>query len=348
MEMSTPVRVVGAEIYSPAVSPSKPVNAEVYAPASDLSNPPFAPSAGSGNYGYSNLSYSDGMPALTSPRTGNASNRSLASLSTQDPSMLALSHIKSSPKWSLQQRREPQGSSRKDLALPNASTYNAVYPEVTSKMRRSRGYSFSSSNTGRLELARDLTPGPGSYGSTPRVERRRTRSASPAADRSAIKTLKHSEALGFGSKRTSRPTSPRLTPRSSPDNSMLMLQEELLEAGDPLGPGYYGYGVKGTIGGGPHYSIKPRREPPKNEVPGPGSYEQATLNLAQSASSQWGTYRRPQRPNERSNRQLATLVEVPGPGEYYQRHRTSVSDGPAYSIQVRRETKDVDQVPGPG
>jgi len=297
---------------------------------------------------YADLSFSEGAQphVLATPRTA-ASARSLASISTEDVSMLALSNVRRSPRWTFKQRRDPMGS-QKDLHLPTALSYDPVYPEATSKMSKSPGFRFSSTATGRLELDRERVPGPGAYGApTTGATRRRSRSSSPASERTALKTLRHSAALGFGSGSSSRPISPRMTPRTSPNNSTLL--EELLDGGElMMGPGYYK--VRDTMGGGPHYTINPRREPPRDEVPGPGTYEQVSATAPTSMSSQWGSYKCSQRPSvERSRKQTLSAVDAPGPGEYHRPRRdTSIGKGRTYTFRTRPKESVNNQVPGPG
>lgn len=301
-------------------------------------------SANAPGAGLSQLACSEGSPNVTSlqgittPRTGTSAGvRSLASASTQD-SMLGLSNIRRSPRWSLQPRRPPI-SPRKDLSFPNAMAYDPAPPEVTSRMAKAPCYPFCSSDTGRLVPEVFRTGQAGRKG-----DATRSSTSSPAPQRVALKSVRHSISLGFGSGSPSRPISPRLTPRAAPNNGGLV--DELLDGGESLGPGSYNLPV--VFGKSPHYSIKPRREPPGDQVPGPGTYEQVDMIFQDTPRSQWCLYKCAQRPNMGKPTRLArSNSEMPGPGDYIQAKRSSIGEGVSYTIRSRpKET--VNNVPGPG
>merc|ERR1719326_1892246 len=72
-------------------------------------------------------------------------------------SLLGLSHIKRSPKWSFNGRH----SSNRDKDGPGPGAYLTSSPDVTSRFKKSANHAFGTS--GRETTDKNRVPGPGAY-----------------------------------------------------------------------------------------------------------------------------------------------------------------------------------------
>ncbi|GIM06654.1 hypothetical protein Vretimale_10916 [Volvox reticuliferus] len=118
---------------------------------------------------------------------------------------------------------------------------------------------------------------------------------------------------------------------------------------DTPGPGQYDVaGASGTVGrNGPAFTIRGRTAPPPSatfinpeaaKVPGPGAYNVPRPFTDGPAFTIKGRPRGP-----------STLPDdLPGPGEYYDSRKTTIREGPAFTLAGKAKRKFETDAPGPG
>lgn len=109
---------------------------------------------------------------------------------------------------------------------------------------------------------------------------------------------------------------------------------------DPPGPGPGAHSVSSRFPEGPKFSVSPRREPSRAQLPGPGDYDVAVseANTERQPRCCFGTA-------TQANPASGSL-NTPGPGAYTP--PTAVGEGPKFSMKGRFMDPKHELTPGPG
>lgn len=248
--------------------------------------------------------------SLMTPRSRNRM------LGTRHQSMMGLSTMTSSPKWSLMGKRAASVGKRNE-ARPDPGAYAHMDPSVTSRMSKSPKANFGSLATGRLTSEKSQIPGPGSY--------------NPIQEGTTANSTSRCALIYSGPSREQRPQG--RSRESTPD------------------PGHYGvHNVTNTskMSRTPSYgfaSSRADRFPQlKDRAPGPGSYQQKEVLAVDASGKFLGS------PRNRERR----AVESPDPGHYLQRDPSHTSKMPSSpragfgSLDTGRLNLAKEGTPGPG
>ncbi|CAE8611864.1 unnamed protein product [Polarella glacialis] len=233
---------------------------------------------------------------MTSPRANSADGHKKAPM---HPTLLGLSHIRRSPKWSFNSGREAAQTERRSADAPGPGTYGVQSPDVTSRYRRGPVISFGTA--GRDVLTKTKVPGPGAYsagkdakdmgatGQSWTMSPRRNQSKSGTGETPGPGTHSLRTILGDGPKYTvsKRYDDPNKHLGPGPGEYHQAQQtSELPSWGfgksnrpDTVGaahlatPGPGAYMVGSTVGNGPRVTMKGRHPGPRpQQMPGPGAH----------------------------------------------------------------------------
>lgn len=283
-----------------------------------------------------------------------ARTRQRSELNQRHTSMMGLSNMTSAPKWSLAGRRNVGSGPR--ASIPDPGTYYAIDPGSTSKMQRTPNAAFGGLGTGRQELGKEKTPGPGSYSpfdergfdgmqhaksqsavmlGTPRRREQRfgTRESTPdpghynSVEPAQTSKIHRSPSYGFASSRSSR--FPELKYRAP-------------------GPGAYAHKPEvGANGPTANFLSSPRqRERKPGDTPEPGAY----IPADPGATSKFPRSPRAVTTSTSTGRLGQDKESGPGPGTY--QHQQELGEGPTTAIfrssAGRKPGKVYTEVPDPG
>lgn len=246
--------------------------------------------------------------------TPRSRTRSAMMLGNRQSSMMGLSTMQSSPKWTLMGRRTNSVGKRNE-SRPDPGAYSSSDPSVTSKMNRSPKAAFGSLDTGRLSIEKERVPGPGAYNNYT--------DGTYANSTSAL--------IYSGPSREQRPRGH--SRESTPDPGLYGIHEVTNTSKMSRNPSY-GFA-----------SSRADRFPTlKDRAPGPGSYQHKDI-LGDSSNGKFlGSPRNPER----------RRGESPDPGSYLARdpsHTSKMSSSPRAgfgNLDTGRTTFLKEATPGPG
>lgn len=266
-----------------------------------------------------------------------------------------MSHVKTSPKWSMRGRHD----SHREAGAPGPGAYGSVDTENVKKRQPAFGF-----GTSKLSNERWATvPGPGQY--TPEAKAtttplwgfgtpRRSRVVDSGAPGPGSYTApafetgpKHSMASRReGGRASSNPgpgsyQPPRVVPSARGSPKFGFGTSERSRSVPTGGPGPGEYATSSKLGSAPMHSMAARRDGSKNShTPGPGTYQRGE-GFTQQASPRWGFGR----PSSRERRDPG----VPGPGTYGPDVEFTKHSLPKYSMGGSRKFQSCrGTTPGPG
>jgi hypothetical protein len=295
------------------------------------------------------------MPPQRTPRS-----RQSSSLIARHVSMMGLSTMRQSPRWSIMGRPRQASVDRRPIG-PDPCAYHPSDPGLTSKMPRSPRAAFGSKNRKVLEHDKESDiPGPGQYShnssidlgmlprktsaslSTPRNRERAPRANTPdpgcyyPVDPQSTSKMGRSPSYGFATSRASR--FPQLKDRS---------------------PGPGSYPCREELGsGGTNFERGPprRREMTRRESPDPGAYAvvdpSTTSQMPRSPRTSFDTRSSTGRASwgQTGNEDREEKPgDVPGPGAYAHKEMLGEIGGTSFSRSLqRKELKPRTDSPDPG
>lgn len=169
-----------------------------------------------------------------------------------------------------------RGAAAAKHKVPGAGCYDPNHPDATSKMSRTARHAFGSSTTGRLDVAAEHVPGPGSYQSKGYIGEASASVAAILSPRHSDRTCRQKSPMAT----TYNPDGPHVTSKMnrSPNFGFGSSATGRLESGKPdsLGPGRYEH--KRHIGSAPGALMVQRpgaSSPVKHAHPVASTYEPA-------------------------------------------------------------------------